>query len=242
MWAICKKEFFGYFNSFSSSFFILGYLLVIGFILFVNPSTNIFDFGYAHLDSFFYYSPWLLIVLCSALTMNSFSEEYQQETHIILSSLPLSATNIVIGKFLGYALILSCALLPTFIYPLAIQNLSSTGGLDRAATLTNFIGLWGLSLCFLSIGMFCSSLSKFNLKSLFGAIFINIFLYQGLHYLATQIFSTGILAFIIVQLSMFEHYKNIQFGLVLLSDLLYFIITIALFLYVTIIKWRTYEN
>ncbi len=242
MWAICKKEFFAYFNSFSSSFFILGYLLVIGFILFVNPSTNIFDFGYAHLDSFFYYSPWLLIVLCSALTMNSFSEEYQQETHIILHSLPLSAVNIVLGKFFGNALILSCALVPTFIYPLSIQNLSSSGGLDRAATLTSFIGLWGLSLCFLAVGIFCSSLSKFNLKSLFSAVFINTLLYQGLHYLATQIFNNGSLEFIFAQLSMFEHYKKIQYGLVLLNDVLYFLATIALFLYLTTFKWRSYEK
>ncbi|MDI9338615.1 MAG: ABC transporter permease subunit [Alphaproteobacteria bacterium] len=241
MWAIAKKDFFQYFTNLSGSFFIIGFLVLNGFILFVNASTNVFDFGYANLDAFFSLVPWFLIVLCALLTMNSFSEEFRSQTYQLLKVMPLNHTQIVFGKFIGNLGILLCAILPTFIYAIALNNLSAQGGIDWGATITNYIGLIGLGICFLSIGIFCSSLSSSNLIAFFISVFLSYFFYNGLEYSAQWILNNSNLYYSIQNFSLQYHYKNMQYGLFVFSDSIFFILTVLFFLKLATRNLSCYE-
>ncbi|MDQ6609008.1 MAG: gliding motility-associated ABC transporter permease subunit GldF, partial [Bacteroidota bacterium] len=67
MWPICKKELRQAFSSLTGYIAIIVFLLVNGLVLFVLRN-NILEFGYATLDQFFSFAPWILLFLSAALT------------------------------------------------------------------------------------------------------------------------------------------------------------------------------
>src|SRR5206468_2435182 len=100
MWSICKKELRQFFSSLTGYIAIIVFLLVNGLVLFVFRN-NILEYGYATLDNFFSFAPWILLFLLSAITMRSFSDEFRGGTFEILGTRPISQWQIVTGKFLG---------------------------------------------------------------------------------------------------------------------------------------------
>src|SRR3954464_14326948 len=105
MWPVCKKEFRQFFSSLTGYIAIIVFLLLNGLYLFVFPDTNILDFGYATLDKFFEFAPWIFTFLVPAITMRSFSEEFKGGTYEILQTKPLSHAQIILGKYFGSLLI-----------------------------------------------------------------------------------------------------------------------------------------
>ena len=128
MWSVCKKELRQFFSSLTGYIAIIVFLLVNGLVLFVFDD-NIFDFGYATLDRFFQLAPWILLLLIPAITMRSFADEFKTGTYEILQTRPLSRWQIIGGKYFGSLIVVFIALLPTIIYIISIQRLSSNEGL-----------------------------------------------------------------------------------------------------------------
>jgi ABC-2 type transport system permease protein len=149
MWAIARKEWAHYFGSITGYFIISFYLLVNSLFLFVLPKFNILDGGYASLQLYFDFAPWFLLLLVPAITMRCFADEVAQGTVEILYSLPLSTLEIVLGKFWGVSLIILIAIAPTLIYAVALDQLSSTGGLDWACNhwILSWLVAIGCDLC-----------------------------------------------------------------------------------------------
>ncbi|MBD0289138.1 MAG: ABC transporter permease subunit, partial [Flavisolibacter sp.] len=125
MWPVCKKELRQFFGSLTGYIAIVVFLLVNGLVLFVFQN-NILESGYASLDQFFSFAPWILTFLVPAITMRSFADEYRGGTFEILRTRPLTEWQIVLGKFWGSLLITSIALLPTLTYFFTVNHLSST--------------------------------------------------------------------------------------------------------------------
>jgi len=229
MWAICKKEWAHYFGSLSGYLIISFYLLVNGLLLFVLPNFNVLDFGYTSLQVYFDFAPWILILLIPAITMRSFSDEYNQGTYEILKSLPISARSILIGKYLGVVSITTLAILPTFFYAIVLNNLSDVGGIDWGATIGAYIGLLLLASVYVAIGVYMSSVTKHTMIALLASVFICIFLYKGFDWIAElQFFQNGY-DFYIRQLGLSVHYQNLNKGAIGLQDILYFITILVLF-------------
>src|SRR4029079_11967303 len=129
MWSICKKELRQFFSSLTGYIAIIVFLLVNGLVLFVF-TNNILEYGYATLDPFFSFAPWILLFLISAITMRSFSDEFKSGTFEILQTRPLSRWQIVTGKFFGAFVVALIALLPTLVYYFTINHLAATTGID----------------------------------------------------------------------------------------------------------------
>jgi ABC-2 type transport system permease protein len=229
MWAIAKKEIQQYLSSFTGYLIISFYLLVNGLLLFVLPNYNILDFGYASLQVYFDFAPWLLIFLVPAVTMRSFSEEYQQGTYEILRTLPLQPLQLMIGKFLGAVCILLAAIAPTFLYAVVLQLLSSTGGIDIGATIGSYIGLLFLAMVYVAIGILVSSATKNNLIALLISILVCLFLLKGFDSISQFSFFANGLGFYVKQLGLQVHFQNMSKGLVALKDVIYFLSIIVLF-------------
>src|SRR5205809_8141116 len=139
MWSVCKKEFRQFFSSLTGYIAIIVFLMLNGLFLFVFPDTNLLDFGYATLDKFFELAPWILLLLIPAITMRSFAEEFKSGTFEILQTKPLSSWQTVFGKYFGSLLVVIIALLPTVIYYISVQQLSSGEGIDTGATMGSYI-------------------------------------------------------------------------------------------------------
>ena len=91
------------------------------------------------------------------LTTRLLSDEYRNGSFTLLRSAPLSAAEIICGKYLG---LLAYLLLPTLIPALLILSLSSGTGLDYSLLFAALLGLLLLNAGFAAIGLFFSALSR----------------------------------------------------------------------------------
>src|SRR5688572_2058248 len=137
MWSIYKKELGQFFSSFTGYIAIIVFLLVNGLVLFVFRN-NILDNGYATLEDFFSFAPWILLFLVSAITMRSLADEYKGGTFEILRTKPVTPWQIVWGKFLGAFVVALIALLPTIIYFFTINGLAANAGIDSGAAVGSY--------------------------------------------------------------------------------------------------------
>jgi ABC-2 type transport system permease protein len=116
MKTIVKKELSLYFSGLIGYFTIGLFLLVSGFFLFIMPDSNILDAGYASLDSFFEFAPYVMLFLIPAITMKSFSDEYRNGTFELLAVLPIKKSQLVLAKYFSALIVAAIAVISTSLY------------------------------------------------------------------------------------------------------------------------------
>ena len=204
-----KKELAYYFST-PIAYIVIGlYLLAISLFLWVIPGEwNIIDSGYAQVDGLFQLSPWLMMLLCPALTMRLFSEERQSGIWDLLRTKPISLTQIVLGKYFAAWTLVLIGLLPCFVHYFVVAYMAEPmGNLDSGAFLGSFIGLILLSGTFMSIGLLCATFSRSQIVC----------------------FIIGALAcFVLYWTVLQDHYSSLSRGVLDLRDVLFFVsVTIA---------------
>lgn len=234
MISILRKELNTFFSSLVGYIAIIVFLVVCGFFMWVVPDSNILDFGYASLDKFFLFSPWIFMFLIPALTMRSFADEFKTGTIELLSTLPLKETQIILGKFWASIILMIFSILPTLLYVFTISRLSIiSGNLDTGGIFGSYVGLFFLSAAFTAIGIFCSAITNNQVVAFLLAVFVNFILYVGFDLLSKMdMFSNGA-DFIISQFGMQFHYQSISRGLLDTRDIIYFISLVILFILAT---------
>ncbi len=233
MWMICKKEWQQFFGSLTGYLAIIVFLLLNGLLLFVFPDYNLLDFGYASLGSFFNLAPFILLFLVPTVTMRSLADEYKSGTFELLKTLPLQPLQIVGGKFFGALLIVVAALIPTIIYAVSLQQLSSVGGIDIGATIGSYLGLIFLGAVYTSVGICASSFTSNTVVAFIAGAFVCFILYNGFDAISKlPVFKAG-LDYYIEMLGINFHYKSISRGVVDSRDMIYFLGLIVLFLLLT---------
>ena len=232
MWSVCKKELRQFFSSLTGYIAIIVFLLVNGLALFVFDD-NIFDFGYATLDRFFQLAPWILLLLIPAITMRSFSEEFKTGTYEILQTRPLTRGQIIGGKYFASLVVVFIALLPTIIYILSIQRLSSNDGLDMGATIGSYIGLFFLAAVFTAISICCSSFTNNAVVAFIISLIGCTLLYYGFSAISRLPAFTNGADYYVEMIGIDFHYRSISRGLIDTRNIIYFITVIFLFLTIT---------
>src|SRR5450759_2782179 len=117
MFAIFRKEISGFFSSLTGYIVIIVFLLVNSLFMWVFPGEwNIFDSGYAGLDTLFFLSPWVFLFLVPAVTMRMIAEEKRLGTIELIYSRPITERGIIWGKYLASVSLVLLALLPCLIY------------------------------------------------------------------------------------------------------------------------------
>ncbi len=209
------------------------FLLITGLFLWVFPDTNVLSFGYASLDSFFGMVPWIFLFLIPAITMRSFSEEIKTGTIELLATRPVTDLQIVLGKYLAALVLVLFSLLPTLLYFYTVYALSGEPGIDTGATWGSYIGVFMLGACFLSIGLFASSLTSNQIVAFIVGVFLCFIFYMGFEYISRLPIFFGGLDNLLQMLGINFHYNSISRGVVDSRDILYFLSLIAAFLLMT---------
>lgn len=230
---IAKKEIHQFFSNLTGYITIILFLIVNAVYLFVLKDSNIFDFGYATLNSFFDLAPWIFIFLIPALAMRTFSDEFKTGTFETLQTSPLSNWQIVLGKYFAVLVVIIIAIIPTFLYVLTIHFLSSTGDIDSGAIAGSYIGLYLLASVFAAISIWCSSLTSNAVIAFLLSAFACIILYFGFGAISELPVFTGNADYYIEMLGIHLHYQSISRGVVDSRDVIYFISIIFLFLFAT---------
>lgn len=199
-----RKELAYYFST-PIAYIVIGlYLLAVSLFLWVIPGQwNIIDSGYAQTDGLFQLSPWLLMLLCPALTMRLFAEERQSGTWDMLIVQPVSMVRIVAGKFLAAWTLMLIALLPNIVHYFIVYTIAEpVGNIDGGQFAGSFIGLIMMSGTFLAIGMLAGSFTKSQIVAyILGAL----------------------CCFVLYWVLLQNHYSAVSRGVIDLVDLLVFV-------------------
>lgn len=152
MLAIYKKELRSYFTSMIGYVFIALFLAVVGIYFFLNNllsrAAN-FEYTIANVS-------FIFVLLVPLLTMRLMAEENKQKTDQLLLTSPVTARDIVVGKFLAVFTILFMVVALISTYPLIM---SLYGEVPYASSYSSIIGFALLGGAYLALGLFLSSLT-----------------------------------------------------------------------------------
>ena len=153
MSSVFKHELSLHFHSLIAYVFGAALLLFVGLgVTVVNLDYEWATFEYALMQSLFF-----LAFVFPILTMRTFSEERHQKTDQLLYSLPVSTTEVVLGKFLALLVIFLIPCLIIGFYPLI---LSKYGEIFMPASYGTLLAFFIMGAAFITIGMFISSLTE----------------------------------------------------------------------------------
>lgn len=234
MKSILGKEIRSFFSSLVGYIVIILFLLISGLFMWILPDTNMFDYGYASMEKFFSFAPWILMFLIPAITMRMLADEFKSGTIEMLSTKPLKESSIIYGKFWASFLLVCICLMPTLLYLLTLESLSIIpNNLDSGGILGSYIGLLFLIAAFTAIGLFCSALTDNQIIAFLIAVFLNFILFQGFESISEMPALSGGPDYIISQIGLNFHYQSISQGVLDTRDLLYFVSVSLLFLFAT---------
>lgn len=221
--SIFKKEFRAYFVSPVAYIVISIFLILTGWFFF----ATFFLYNQADLRNFFELLPVTFSFIVPAVTMRLFSEELNTGSYELLSTMPVSSQDIIIGKFAASTVFILIMLLPTVSYCIFI---SFIGQIDWGPVIGGYLGAILLGAAFSSIGLFTSSLTRNQIIAFIlgmSVCFILTLLDKILFFLPEAAIS------VFQFLGADFHFKNISRGIIDSRDILYFASVCFIMLYST---------
>jgi len=232
---IFQKEFKSYFNSPIAYIFIITFILFSSWLFF----RTFFLVDQAHLRPLFSIFPWLFLILAPSITMRAWAEEKKMGTIEVLMTLPLKDYEVVLGKFLASFFFMITTVVLTF--PLAI-TVYSLGNPDTGSIIGGYMGAILMGGAYLSIGLFCSSLTKNQIVAfIISTVTCFILLIIGEDIVLMSAPDT--FAPIFSYLGLGTHFESISRGVIDSRDLVYYFSTIGFFLFLNTLalesrKWK----
>ena len=229
---ILDRELKGYFRTPLASIFLLVFLaLSSGMTFFLG---RFFERDQADLTAFFSWHPWLFLVLMPAIGMRLWAEERRSGTIELLITLPVTNTQLVVGKFLASWIFTLIALILTMPIWITVNYL---GEPDNHVILISYFGSWLMAGAFLALTSCLSAVTKnqviaFIISSISG--FVLIMAGFNLVLSAVRSWSPNWITETISSMSFLSHFSRIQMGVFDLSTLVFFISMIILCLWINV--------
>lgn len=153
MRAIFKHELSSHFTGLTGYVFGAFLLLFTGiFTLVVNLAQYSVKFEYVFSGMSF-----IFLIIVPILTMRALSEERRQRTDQLLYSLPISMTEVVLGKYLAMLVVFAVPMLVICLYPLV---LSAYGDVYLPMTYSAIAGFFCMGAALIAMGTFVSSVTE----------------------------------------------------------------------------------
>ncbi len=230
---ILRRELAAYFATPVAYIFIIIFLMLSG--VFTFYLGRFFEQGQASLASFFNFIPWLYLVLVPAVAMRLWSEERRSGTIELLMTLPITTSQVVVGKFLAAWLFMGLALVLTFPLWLTVNYL---GDPDNGVILAGYIGAWLMAGGFLSVGSCLSAATKNQIIAFILTLVVCFLMVVSGFPIVQDVFSNWAPMWVVdgfATLSFLAHFEAISRGVIDLRDLIYFLVLIAAWLYATVL-------
>lgn len=170
----------------------------------------------------------VLLIMIPALTMRLFAEEKKNRTMDLLMTSPLTATEIVVGKYFAGLFVVWTILATLAIYPLVTLLFSNY---DKGPILTAFLGLGLLSGVYVAIGVFASSLTENVIIAYFVAFVLSLFFWVIGWASASMEGATS--QSIFNYLSIVSHFGDFTKGMIDVSAIIYYLSLIFFFCFLT---------
>jgi ABC-2 type transport system permease protein len=170
----------------------------------------------------------ILLFTLPLITMRTYAEEKRSGTIELLLTSPLTDLQIVMGKFLG-GLVLYGAMLAVTLVHMAI--LFVYGNPEWRPIATGYLGLILMGACFLSLGLFVSSLTRNQIIA--GMVTFAVFLmFWVVNWIATFMGPTS--QAVLNYLSITEHLNDFARGVIDTKHVVYYLSFIAFSLFLTV--------
>jgi ABC-2 type transport system permease protein len=236
--ALFRRELQSYFATPVAYVFIVIYLVLMGTFTFYLG--QFYERGQADLSSFFNFHPWLYLFLVPAISMRVWAEERKTGSIELLMTMPITAWQAVLGKYLAAWAFTGIALALTFPVWITVNYL---GDPDNGTILAAYLGSFLMAGGFLAIGACLSATTRnqviafvITVVACFGFLLSGfpmvLDLFSGW---APQALVDGI-----ASLSFLTHFSNISKGVIDFRDLVYFGLLIGAFLYANtiVLQWK----
>ena len=183
MKAIFRHEMESHFTNLTAYVFGAFLLLFAGiYTMVMNLSNLLTNFEYVLGNMSF-----VFLVIVPILTMRVLAEERRQKTDQLLYSLPITMTEVVVGKFLALLVMLLIPLAIVSLYPII---LSAFGNVYLPAAFSSIVGFFFLGASLIAIGMFISSITDSQAVAA-GLCFVVMLLNYYISSLASFVASTA---------------------------------------------------
>ena len=231
-WIIAKRDLGSFFNS-PIFYVITTVFLIIYSYIFVNilsffsmqsmQSGQFQQMGIALninemvIEPSFQNMAVVLLLIIPIITMRSFAEEKKSKTFRLLLSSPVHLKEIIWGKFLACMIVITLMVL---ISSYSIGFLFMIGEPDIGPVLTGYLGILLTAGCFVSIGIFASSLTENQIVA--AVITFGLSLFMWVIGWSAQV-ANPTTGQVLEYLSVIEHMDRFLKGMIETSDLAYYL-------------------
>jgi ABC-2 type transport system permease protein len=221
IWLVFRREFTAYFATPVAAVFLIVFLaLAAGLTFFM---TGFFDRGQADLTGFFFWHPWLFLVLMPAIAMRLWAEERRSGTIEILMTLPVRPWQIVVGKWLAAWVFAGLALALTTPLWITVNVLGSP---DNGVILASYIGSWLMAGAFLALASAISALTKSQVLAFISATAVSfLFVMAGFDLVLASIRSWAppVIIDAVRSMSFLGQFQRITEGVLELPTIVFFV-------------------
>jgi ABC-2 type transport system permease protein len=234
---LAKKELSAFSNT--PAFYGIAVFFMLFCAVWLFYVQRFFTMNQASLRPYFAAIPLVFILVIPVLTMKSWAEERKLGSMELLLTMPFSEWDLALGKFFACFAATAVLLLLTAPVPLSVMGL---GRFDGGVLLCEYLGALLLAASVCALGLLLSCLSKNQAGAFLGSAAV---------LLCTMLVNQFTGAFNLPQpvadgvnfLSLAFHFESFSRGIIDTRDVAFFIITTALFLFLTtrVIlsrKWR----
>lgn len=233
--AIFKREFLAYFNS------PVLYVIVVIFLLAAQGFAFMFgrflDGDNASLtQAFFFWHPWIYIVLAPAVGMRLWSEEQRLGTLELLMTMPISPWQAIIGKFFAAALVWLIALVLTFPIVITVNYL---GDPDSGPIWSGYVASFFYALSCLAVTSAVSAFTRSQvvcfIVSVSFCLMFTLIGYPGVIEWVVRSVPESMESVVrfVSYLSFMDHFFEMTKGIFVFRDVLYFVSVIVVALIIT---------
>lgn len=223
------REFKAYFDSPVAYVFLVAFLALAGFLTF--GVGFFFERRQADLTPFFFWHPWMYLLLVPAATMGLWADERRNGTIELLLTLPVTLGEALVGKFLAAWSFIGIGLALTFPVYLTAEWL---GDPDGGAVFCGYLGSLLLAGAATAIGVFASSLSRSQVIGFVTALALTFFmLIIGFDPVVNSVANWGVPSGVvnaIASCSLLRHFEALRRGVVDFADIGYYVGVMAFML------------
>ena len=190
MTAVLRHELSSYFTNVTGYVFGAFLLLFAGIytmVINLQSASPYFEYVLMNMD-------FIFLIIVPILTMRVIAEERRQKTDQLLYSLPLTMTQVALGKYLAMLVIFLIPVAVIGVYPLV---LTAFGAVYLPAAYGALTGFFFLGASLIAIGMFISSLTESQAVAA-GLCFVVMLLNYFISSRASYVPSTAFASFLCV--------------------------------------------
>ncbi|MDA0990944.1 MAG: ABC transporter permease subunit [Verrucomicrobia bacterium] len=219
--AVFKRELKSYFESPVAYVFMIGFLVLIGFLTF--SVSSLYERQVADLQPFFMWHPWVYLLLVPAATMGLWAEERRAGTIELLLTMPITLGQAIVGKFMAAWLFITLGIVLTF--PVVVTT-CYLGDPDLGVVVCGYLGSILLAGAYVSVGMLTSSMTRSQVIAFVLSLLICMLLLLAGWPPVTSLFVKWAPAWLvdaIASLSFSPYFESMKRGVLDIRDVAYYV-------------------